>query len=292
MKTMKIWRIAFAMLAAISLASCSSEDGDWDPMVWKAEVPIQTTDKVYNVSGDGETITFSCLNYSKPWFAGAEVDGEPILPPLMDEIGYGLIYGENFRAEIHGNKLSIEFKPNKKAQATNTSITVTAGDIFYTFRFKQFASTVWQYTCQVKYSLYSVSDDLLRFYNITAEYFGIDGQQHTEVITDKSWSYIPEPVGFADIPEDFKCKIVAVRKSELPELTADYYEIGYGVDVHVNFLNADGKVVSKIKHTLPDSFTFETDKTGMQHFLESTPKIEITDYSQKFDKADLIEKLK
>ena len=292
MKTMKIWRIAFAMLAAISLASCSSEDGDWDPMVWKAEVPVQTTDKVYNVSEDGETIIFSCLNYSKPWFAGAEVDGEPILPPLMDEIGYGLIYGENFRAEIHGNKLSIEFKPNKKAQATNTSITVTAGDIFYTFRFKQFASTVWQYTCQVKYSLYSVSDDLLRFYDITAEYLGIDGKQHTEVITDKSWSYIPEPVGFADIPEDFKCKIVAVRKSELPELTADYYEIGYGVDVHVNFLNADGKVVSKIKHTLPDSFTFETDKTGMQHFLESTPKIEITDYSQKFDKADLIEKLK
>ena len=244
---MKIWRLVLATLAAFSLASCSSEskDGDWDPMVWKAEVPVQTTD-----------------------------------------------YGENFRAEIHGNKLSIEFKPNKTAQTTNTSITVTAGDIFYTFRFKQFASTVWQYTCQVKYSLYSVSDDLLRFYDITAEYLGIDGKQHTEVITDKSWSYIPEPVGFADIPEDFKCKIVAVRKSELPELTADYYEIGYGVDVHVNFLNADGKVVSKIKHTLPDSFTFETDKTGMQHFLESTPKIEITDYSQKFDKADLIEKLK
>ena len=292
---MKIWRLVLATLAAFSLASCSSEskDGDWDPMVWKAEVPVvKTTDGIYEVSADGATFTFSCLNYSKPWFSEAEVDGEPILPPYMDEIGYGLIYGENFRAEIHGNKLSIEFKPNKTAQTTNTSITVTAGDIFYTFRFKQFASTVWQYTCQVKYSLYSVSDDLLRFYDITAEYLGIDGKQHTEVITDKSWSYIPEPVGFADIPEDFKCKIVAVRKSELPELTADYYEIGYGVDVHVNFLNADGKVVSKIKHTLPDSFTFETDKTGMQHFLESTPKIEITDYSQKFDKADLIEKLK
>ena len=26
MRTMKIWRIAFAMLAAISLASCSSDD--------------------------------------------------------------------------------------------------------------------------------------------------------------------------------------------------------------------------------------------------------------------------
>lgn len=30
MKTMKIWRIAFAMLAAISLASCSSDDDNED----------------------------------------------------------------------------------------------------------------------------------------------------------------------------------------------------------------------------------------------------------------------
>ena len=30
MRTMKIWRIAFAMLAAISLASCSSDDDDKD----------------------------------------------------------------------------------------------------------------------------------------------------------------------------------------------------------------------------------------------------------------------
>ena len=131
MKTMKIWRLVLATLAAFSLASCSSEskDGDWDPMVWKAEVPVQTTDKVYNVSEDGETIIFSCLNYSKPWFSEAEVDGEPILPPYMDEIGYGLIYGENFRAEIHGNKLSIEFKPNKTAQTTNSSLQAPCGSI-------------------------------------------------------------------------------------------------------------------------------------------------------------------
>ena len=30
MRTMKIWRIAFAMLAAFSLASCSSDDDDKD----------------------------------------------------------------------------------------------------------------------------------------------------------------------------------------------------------------------------------------------------------------------
>ena len=32
MKTMKIWRIAFVMLAAFSLASCSSDEPQWaDP---------------------------------------------------------------------------------------------------------------------------------------------------------------------------------------------------------------------------------------------------------------------
>ena len=30
MKTMKIWRVAFAMLAAFSLSSCSSDDEDYD----------------------------------------------------------------------------------------------------------------------------------------------------------------------------------------------------------------------------------------------------------------------
>ena len=32
MKTMKIWRLAFAMLAAFSIASCSSDEPQWaDP---------------------------------------------------------------------------------------------------------------------------------------------------------------------------------------------------------------------------------------------------------------------
>ena len=164
MKTMKIWRKSrlsechanlfangraraiyvniFVMCAALlSLTSCDKEDGDWDPMVWKADVPVvKTADGIYDVSADGATFTFSCRNYSKPWFSEAEVDGETILPPYMDEIDYGLIYDDNFRAEIHGNKLTVDFKANDSAQPRNTTIIVTAGDIFYSFRFKQFAS--------------------------------------------------------------------------------------------------------------------------------------------------------
>ena len=44
MKTMKIWRIAFAMFAAFSLASCSSEDDD----VFQAELLTGTWEQVYD----------------------------------------------------------------------------------------------------------------------------------------------------------------------------------------------------------------------------------------------------
>lgn len=141
MKTKKLWKFAFMMLATFSLASCSKDDGDWDPMVWKAEMPVQITDGIYNVSADGGTFTFTCRNYSKPWFSNAIENGKDILPPYMDEIDYGLIYSDNFRAEIHGNTLTIDFKANDGSQVRNTTITVTAGDIFYTFKFKQFANT-------------------------------------------------------------------------------------------------------------------------------------------------------
>lgn len=57
------------------------------------------------------------------------------------DIDYALIYSENFRAEILGNKLTVDFKANETSQIRNTAITVTAGDIFYTFRFKQSANS-------------------------------------------------------------------------------------------------------------------------------------------------------
>ena len=44
MKTMKLWRIAFAMLAAFSLASCSSDDKDMVNDTYKALSGISLTD--------------------------------------------------------------------------------------------------------------------------------------------------------------------------------------------------------------------------------------------------------
>jgi hypothetical protein len=57
MKTMKLWRIAFVMLAAFSLASCSSDDDDYD-----VNNLVGTWQRVYDegvVSEGYEEYTFS-----------------------------------------------------------------------------------------------------------------------------------------------------------------------------------------------------------------------------------------
>ncbi len=138
---MKIWRLAFAMLAAFSLASCSIDDpdGKWNPMVWKAEVPVQITDGNYTVSATGGEFTFSCQNYSSPWIENAMSNGEYFYPP-RESNDYHTITTDWFKAEISGNKLKVVFEANDTAEERPLQLAVTAGDIFHTFKFKQFAN--------------------------------------------------------------------------------------------------------------------------------------------------------
>ena len=289
---MKPWRIAFAMLAAFSLASCSKEkDGDWDPMEWKSEEHVPIIHGIYKVSADEGAFTFTCSNYSKPWFSNAKENEKDVFPS-KDEVGGKLIDSENFRAEILGNKLTVHFKENEGAQERNFSITVTAGDIFYTFNFEQAANTVWLNTCQVTYSIFAISDDLMKFYDISVEYLDVDGQLHTEVITGNSWNYTPAPLSLTDAPEEFKCRIVAVLKDNLPELTADYYEIAYGVDVHVAYLTPGGKEVFRVKQPQLSSFSWSTTKAGMQSLLDDMPVIELATCSPTLSKSEVFERIK
>ena len=292
MTKMKPWRIAFMMLAAFSLASCSKEkDGDWDPMEWKADDPVQINDGVYSVSADEESFTFTCSNYSKPWFSNAKDNGKDVFPSKDDTDGI-LIDSENFRAEMQENKLTVHFKANESAQERSFSITVTAGDIFYTFNFEQAVSPAWQSTCQVKYSIYAISDDMRKFFDFTVEYLDVYGQLHTEVITDNRWDYVPDPISFADAPEEFMCRIVAVIKDNLPELTEEYYDIGYGVDVHVAYLNPNGEEVFRVKQPQYSSFTWFTTQAGMRGFLDEMHEIELASCSPTISKADVIESMK
>ena len=136
MKTLKCLGIAFAMLA--TLASCSSDApvGKWDAMVWKAEVPVHATDGVYTVPEAGAEFTFTCQNYSSPWIENALSDGGYCFPPR--EAGdFHHLSAEWFRAEMSGMHLAVVFEANETAEERLLTLTVTAGDIFHTFRFKQ-----------------------------------------------------------------------------------------------------------------------------------------------------------
>lgn len=137
---MKQLRFAFLSLAVLILASCSDDpDGKWDSMKWRAEVPVQTTDGVYHVPETGTELTFSCRNYSSPWIDNAMSNGEYYFPP-REANDYHTITTDWFKAEISGNMLKVVFEANETAEERLLQLTVTAGDIFYTFKFKQSAN--------------------------------------------------------------------------------------------------------------------------------------------------------
>ena len=140
MKDMMIWRIAIVLFVAVSLVSCSSDDpdGKWASMIWKAEVPVQITDGIYVVPAKGSVLTFSCRNYS-PWIAEA-VSGEEHFFPLRESNNYHSITTDWLKVEINKNKLNVTFESNDSAEERPLKLTVTAGDIFYTFYFIQFAN--------------------------------------------------------------------------------------------------------------------------------------------------------
>ena len=129
------------MLAVLLLASCESTapEGEWDPMIWKADVAVQKADGFYQVPAAGAELIFSCQNYSFPWISDAESNGEYFFPP-REENDFHTITTDWFRAEAKGNKLHVKFEANGTAKERIVKLTVTAGDIFYTFGFRQSAN--------------------------------------------------------------------------------------------------------------------------------------------------------
>ena len=137
---MKNWSIAFLMFAACILTSCSKEssrlEGDWDAMVWQAEKGETAVDGIFEVPSEGCEMDFACANYSAPWIEYAH-SGDLYYHPNREENEYHTVSVDWFNAEISGNRLKVTFEPNNTAKERPISLTVTAGDIFYTFKFKQ-----------------------------------------------------------------------------------------------------------------------------------------------------------
>lgn len=146
MKKLRLWQIAVAITATITLTSCNSDeyDGDWDDMIWKTEVKATEQDGTYLVAATGGELTFSCKNYQHPWISEALYAGEYYNPDVQDDehhtINRQKLSLDWFKAEITGNLLKVTFAPNQATTERPIKLYVTAGDIFYPFTFKQSAN--------------------------------------------------------------------------------------------------------------------------------------------------------
>ena len=136
MKTTKILLGALMVLFVLAACDFVEKVGDWDPMVWTVDNSNEKTDIVHEIPAEGGTISFTCKNYSSPWIVIAADEEKQYFPPREND-NYRIIVTDWFKADMVGNKLQVTFKANTTEKERPLRLAVTAGDIFYTFGFKQ-----------------------------------------------------------------------------------------------------------------------------------------------------------
>ena len=139
MKKSRNWPIAMTIIATLSFTSCNKDVeralGDWDPMIWKTEAQTTQKDDAYIIDANGGEITFICNNYSAPWLA----DADSLDKHYYIEYDVRSYDADWFKADINDNVLIVTFKANPNPVERPLKLTVTAGDIFHAFYFKQSA---------------------------------------------------------------------------------------------------------------------------------------------------------
>lgn len=142
---MKKKMVAAALLAALtfSMGSCSKDelDGAWDPMKWKTSVKKEK-DGTINVPSDGGTYVFVCTNYDRPWMSDVyeKINGQDVHYPASTGKYDDSFYGRTtpwLEALWQGNTFTVTVSPNTTGKERTMYVGVTAGDIFYTFTFRQ-----------------------------------------------------------------------------------------------------------------------------------------------------------
>ncbi|MCR4603928.1 MAG: hypothetical protein K5683_10435 [Prevotella sp.] len=133
-------RLSFLLIAVIALAGalwlsgCDDKDGDWDPMKWKAEQTVDSENGAYIISSEGGSVSFLCTNYT-PWLSYAVADGNYEVH-VHENNDVKHLVGEWFRVSVEGKRMTVSFDNNPSSERVVEIIT-TAGDIFYTFAFRQ-----------------------------------------------------------------------------------------------------------------------------------------------------------
>jgi len=143
----KLLSIIIALMAMITFTSCEKEalDGDWESMKWeKTSYPTEKYQKgtYYTVPKEGGTYTFKCKNYAGLWLcnvlevvAGYGTNKETYYSPEDDNPKK--LDCEVAKVSVEKNVVTITIAPVSEHTSRKIYLNVTAGDIFYDFRFLQ-----------------------------------------------------------------------------------------------------------------------------------------------------------
>lgn len=140
-RLMKNTLLSLLLLAALSgtATSCSDNDGDWTPMKWHTTV-VQEKNGMVLVPVEGGTYVFACTNYSEPWMSDLRVETNGQETIYHPEADFHSVSASGLEAQWEGAVLTITVAPCTTQASRNFQLTVTAGNIFHTFRFSQQAA--------------------------------------------------------------------------------------------------------------------------------------------------------
>ncbi len=125
--------------SAVSFVSCDFLGigiGCWENMKWEVISGQKAQFGTYQISADGETVTFKCKNYEGPWISDA-LSGKERYYPNSETSEYNKLESDWFLVTMSGDQLRISFEPNNTGKDRPLELCVTAGDIFHTFKFNQ-----------------------------------------------------------------------------------------------------------------------------------------------------------
>lgn len=128
-----------AVLLAATFASCSKDDGDWDPIKWRTDVKT-ASDGYVEVTADGGTYVFTCKNYPGFWLSDAtETSGtsSKVIYPNREANDFNNINASWATISSSDGKLTVTIEPNATAETRLLDVYVTGGDIFDRFLFRQ-----------------------------------------------------------------------------------------------------------------------------------------------------------
>lgn len=133
--------LATTLLSSITLSSCTKDDGDWDPMRWRTEVKTVKDEgiRLVQVPAEGGTYVYKCKNYNRFWIADVTEEENGIKKVYYhDTDDMNKCSSPATDVNITDNTLTVTIKPNDTKKTRYVEVTVTAGDIFDTFKYKQY----------------------------------------------------------------------------------------------------------------------------------------------------------